>query len=104
MGVSHDDLDSVSAVRQLAVARHLPAFLLARVGNEHPALARSVQLFVDAANSAGLDISVVDYLEGQHGFDVVDDTERSRELVLDTVAFFRGHLLESHQPGSSTVG
>lgn len=52
-------------------------WLLTRVGREHPAIQERVDQFLAVALKA--DVIRVD--EGQHGFDMLDDTEESREAV-----------------------
>jgi hypothetical protein len=35
---------------------------------------------------------VVNHAQGQHGFDVLDDNETSREIIARAIAFARTHL------------
>jgi hypothetical protein len=48
--------------------------------------------FIVAANEAGIDFKLIDYAEGEHGFDRVNNTERSREIITETLEYLRGYL------------
>jgi acetyl esterase/lipase len=47
---------------------------------------------VKASIAAGVDLDLLTVPDGQHGFDVLDDTPRSREVIARTVAFVTAHL------------
>ena len=70
----------------------LPPLLLARAGRDHPALLEGTDAFVLKARQRGIDLTVLDHPNGQHGFDTLDDDERSREIIRDTLKFFVRHL------------
>jgi len=61
-----------------------PPIVLTRVGRERPLLAGFVAEFVAAAAAAPLEI--IDVPDGQHAFDVLDDTDQSRAAVQAAVA------------------
>ncbi|MEV4622182.1 hypothetical protein AB0J74_26160 [Asanoa sp. NPDC049573] len=61
-----------------------PAIVLTRVGRERPLLAGFVDEFITAAAKAPLEI--IDVPDGQHAFDVLDDTDQSRAALRTTVA------------------
>lgn len=67
----------------------LPPMLIARAGREEPALNAAVDSFVrEAVNrSANLDFS--NHASGQHGFDVLDDNARTREIIRRTLEFIK---------------
>jgi hypothetical protein len=50
-------------------------------------LLQSIDRFVDLALEANLPVTVRNYAEGQHSFDVLDDTAETREIITDTMAF-----------------
>ena len=64
----------------VAEAGDLPV-VLTRVGLERPDIAATVEAFVAAARSGGARLEIVDVPEGHHAFDMVDDTDESREAV-----------------------
>lgn len=57
--------------------------VLTRVGRESPAFAEGIAPFVAAAEGGRLE--VVDVPEGQHSFDVLDDTDESRAAITRAV-------------------
>ncbi|HTF10355.1 MAG TPA: alpha/beta hydrolase [Asanoa sp.] len=61
-----------------------PPIVLTRVGRERPLLAGFVDEFVAAAAKAPLEI--IDVPDGQHAFDVLDDTDQSRAALHTAVA------------------
>lgn len=61
-----------------------PPIVLTRVGRERPLLAGFVAEFVAAAVDAPLEI--IEVPDGEHAFDVVDDTDQSRAAVQSAVA------------------
>ncbi|TQS47090.1 dienelactone hydrolase family protein [Cryptosporangium phraense] len=76
----------VSAVRS---AGALP-IVLTRAGLEQPVVAEGVASFVAAA----ADVEVVEVPNGRHSFDVLDDTDESREAVHRAVAAVKARLVE----------
>jgi acetyl esterase/lipase len=55
--------------------------VLTRVGRERAEIAATVEAFVAAARAAGARLEIIDVPHGQHGFDVLDHTDESREAV-----------------------
>jgi hypothetical protein len=68
--------------------------MIVRAGRETlPGLNDSIDRFATAAIARNLPITVVNHATGPHAFDIVDDTELSREIVRAMLAFLRFHLL-----------
>jgi acetyl esterase/lipase len=63
-----------------------------RAGQDRPALNRTIDEFVTAAEARGLPVELVDHPDGHHAFDVLDDTDASREAIRQVLAFLREHL------------
>ncbi|GIF12809.1 alpha/beta hydrolase [Actinoplanes teichomyceticus] len=78
--------DPIAAV---AEAGELP-IVLTRVGREDPGIAAGVSAFVDAAAKANLEI--VDVPDGQHTFDVVNDSDASRAAIRRAVELVAARL------------
>ena len=55
--------------------------VLTRAGRERPEIAATVEAFTTAADRCGAKLEVIDVPGGRHGFDMLDDTEESREAV-----------------------
>jgi dienelactone hydrolase len=68
--------------------------LVVRAGRDHPLLNQSIDVFVAEALSQNAPIEVINYPEGRHGFDVLDATARTRQIIQRTFAFLHQHLLE----------
>ncbi|MEU3473145.1 alpha/beta hydrolase [Rhodococcus sp. NPDC006774] len=67
-----------------------PPILLTRVGRDRPAFISGVNAFVAAAHAANLDI--IDVPDGQHGFDMLDHTDESRDAVSRAMAWVVARL------------
>jgi acetyl esterase/lipase len=78
-------VETVSAVESLPI-------LLTRVGRERAEIADTVKAFTASAKSHQVAIDVVDVPDGQHGFDMLDHTERSRAGVMEAMAWVSAAL------------
>ncbi len=70
----------------------LPLFV-ARAGQDTPQLNETLDRFVAAALRRNLPLSFVNHHTGPHAFDVLDDSETSREIIRQILAFMQFHLL-----------
>lgn len=68
------------AVDSLSGAGNLP-ILLTRVGREQGEIASLVAAFVSAAAENKAHVDIIDLPDGQHAFDMFDDTDTSRQAV-----------------------
>jgi acetyl esterase/lipase len=69
-----------SPAEAVTAAGSLP-IVLTRVGGERPEIAATVEEFVTAARASGASLEIVDVPNGRHSFDVLDDTDESREAI-----------------------
>ena len=67
-----------------------PIFI-ARAGRDEPDLNVAVDRFIQAAVSRKATLDFSNHAEGQHGFDVLDDNERTREIIRRTLEFIKAH-------------
>jgi hypothetical protein len=75
--------------------RGLPLFV-ARAGHDQfPGLNDSIDRFLAEAMRCNLPVTFVNHPEGPHAFDIVDDSETSREIIKRILSFLRFHLLPS---------
>jgi tetratricopeptide (TPR) repeat protein len=74
-----------------AVRPEVPIFV-ARAGYDNPQLNQTLDAYVRRALDAEAQVTLVNYADGQHAFDVRDDTERSREIVRQTLDFIKFHF------------
>jgi acetyl esterase/lipase len=70
----------------------LPPILVAIAGRDNPPFTSGAESFVKRAADLGADIRVHRHPEGQHGFDLRDDDERSREIIRAALDFFASAL------------
>jgi len=73
-------------------AKNAPPILLARAGLDNPWLNDGVDRFVAAALSRGATLDLLTHPSGRHGFDILDDDARSREIIRRTLEFLRARL------------
>jgi acetyl esterase/lipase len=80
--------------------RDLP-LLLARAGrDEMPGLNAAIDAFVPRALGLNLPLTLINHHTAPHAFDIVDDTDASRQVVMRTLAFLQLHL----RPAMMAVG
>lgn len=77
----------------LDALRDIPLLVVRAGRDEMPGLNRSIDRFVSAALDANADIGVLNFPEGQHAFDILDDTDASRAAIRQILRFFELHLL-----------
>jgi hypothetical protein len=58
-----------------------------------PHLNETLDRFVAAALACNLPVTVANHASAPHAFDVMDDSEISREIIRQILAFMRFHLL-----------
>ncbi len=68
--------------------------LVARAGQDHPALNTSLDAFVEAALAANAPLDVLNHPAGNHAFDTRNDDARTREIISHTLAFIRARFEE----------
>ncbi len=66
--------------------------LIARAGQDHPVLNASIDRLLTVAVANNVSIDFMNHPTGHHGFDVLDDNERSREIIRATLEFLKAHL------------
>ncbi|HYV03054.1 MAG TPA: hypothetical protein VFB82_00610 [Blastocatellia bacterium] len=71
----------------------LPLFIARAGQDEMPHLNETLDRFVAAALACNLPITVANHASAPHAFDVMDDSETSREIIKQILAFMRVHLL-----------
>ena len=92
-GIGDELRQSFSAICSLGDdARGAPPLLVARAGQDHRWLNGGTERFVQAAMTGGATLDLLNHPEGRHGFDVLDDDARSRQIIRRTIEFLRDHL------------
>ena len=72
----------------------LSPMLIARAGKDRAPLNEGIDKFVSEALAKNLNIELIDYPEGQHGFDLYDDNDHSRQIVRRALQFIRENFGE----------
>jgi acetyl esterase/lipase len=86
-------LRELSALHHLTTAAgHLPPIFIAKAGLDSPRLNASLDRFVEEAESRGIPFELMEHTQGQHGFDVLDDDDRTREIIRRTLDFIKEHI------------
>jgi hypothetical protein len=86
--------------RSVAHLRHDVPLLIVRAGQNHfPAMNTSIDRFMHHAVAANLPITFINYAQGQHAFDLLDDNSTSRDILRQTLGFLRRHLLRAEPDG-----
>jgi len=68
-----------------------PPMFIARAGREEPALNVAVDSFIQEAVKKNSTVDFSNHPNGQHGFDVLDDNARTREIISRTIEFIKAH-------------
>jgi len=82
----------LSPVARLMDSTRPVPLLIARAGQDDKALNATVDAFVLEALKLNLPVELLTQPEGRHGFDILDDEARSREIVARTLAFLKSNL------------
>jgi dienelactone hydrolase len=69
-----------------------PPILVARGGRDSALINGPFDLFVRRALAANAPLDLLNHPAGQHGFDILDDDARSREIIARTIGFLKEHL------------
>lgn len=70
-----------------------PPLFVARAGRDAiPTLNERLDAFIGSAIAANAPVTVINHPNGEHGFDVANDDERSREIIRAAVEFMKVHL------------
>jgi hypothetical protein len=75
----------------------LPLFIARAGRDELPHLNETLDRFLSAALARNLPLTFVNHHDAPHAFDLLHDSETSREIVRQILAFMRFHLLSTHQ-------
>lgn len=81
-------------VRQQDPAR-VPALFVAKAGLDRPFLNESIDEFVSVASERNIPITFMNHPGGMHGFDILNDDARTREIIRVTLAFFLEYLVRA---------
>jgi hypothetical protein len=97
LGIDEDRI-VLWAVREYSLLYHLsknrkgtaPTFV-ARAGLDDATLNAGLDRFVQTALVNNITVDLMNHAQGQHGFDIEDDNDRSREIIKRTLEFIKSH-------------
>jgi len=69
----------------------LPIFV-ARAGLDQPMINQTIDAFVQEALAGNALLDAMNHPTGRHGFDILDDNDRSREIIARAAAFVQLHV------------
>jgi len=90
------ELSPVESVK--GAAGSLPPVLVARAGLDEEWINASIDAFIAAANVKGMSVDLFTVPQGHHGFDILDDDARSREVIRAALAFLKSRLAADSRP------
>ena len=92
-GVPEETVREFSALTYLReYGDRLPPTLIAKAGRDNPLLNESIDRYVEEARRLGARVELLEHPEGRHGFDTLNDDDRSREIIRRTLDFVRENL------------
>ncbi|MBA2557721.1 MAG: hypothetical protein H0V12_10340 [Chloroflexi bacterium] len=93
-GVSADVLAEHSPITHLERRRgQIQPLFIAKAGLDRPGINASIDAFVSRAGELGGPVTLETHPDGRHAFDILDDDDRSREIIERTIQFMRAYLL-----------
>jgi dienelactone hydrolase len=84
---------------ELTALRRTPLLLVRAGRDEAPGLNAALDRFVPRALEANVPLTLVNYPQGPHAFDIVDASSESRAAIRQILAFLRVQLLEATDGG-----
>lgn len=92
VAVADETLKEFSPLYRLSVREKLTVpLLVARAGLDDAELNRVVDDFVREATVKNTNLDFINHGAGQHGFDVLNNDDRSREIIKRTLDFIKAH-------------
>lgn len=95
-----DSLDEFSPMAYLRDDLDFPPIFIGRAGLDSPGINGSVDQFVARALAGNVAIEVANHPNGRHGFDILDDDARSRDIIARAIEFIKVHVREDLESAS----
>lgn len=92
-GLPDEVVAEFSPASYLETGGRFPPMLVVRAGKDSQAINRTIETFVATAATSGVDIEYINHARGEHGFDLLNDTARSRAIIRRTLDFLREVLV-----------
>lgn len=69
-----------------------PSVLIANAGKDAPAIKKGIQEFVNESFKVNILIDFLNHPDGFHGFDVLNDDDRSKDILKRTIQFIKKNI------------
>jgi hypothetical protein len=69
-----------------------PPIFIGRAGLDGAALNATIDAFVQEAKARNLAVEMMNHPNGRHGFDILDDDARSKEIIAAAIAFLKAQF------------
>jgi predicted peptidase len=76
------------------IPKEIPLFIVRAGKDKFQIVKKTTDYFVNESINSNIPLTFINYDEGQHDFDVLDDTPTSREIIKQTIDFMHFHLIE----------
>ena len=80
-----------SPLERLKATGSSPPMFIGRAGKDFEPINAALEKFIDAALAHNVEIELMNHPSGEHGFDILNDDERSRAIIRRTIDFIREH-------------
>ncbi len=91
--ITDEVMKEFSPIHRLeGASRKFAPIFIARAGRDEPGLNVAVDSFIQKALTKKATLDFSNHAEGQHGFDVLDDNERTREIIKRTLEFIKARV------------
>lgn len=77
------------------IPENTPLFITRAGKDKFQIVKETTDYFVSEIIKLNIPLTFINYAEGQHDFDILDDTQTSREIIKQTINFMQSHLLSS---------
>jgi acetyl esterase/lipase len=79
-------------VRARERGEKFPPTLIVRAGRDAKPLNENIDAFVATALAKNAPVSLINYPSGDHGFEILNDTEETRRVIAESIAWVKSHL------------
>ncbi len=81
-----------SPLHQIGRSGQKPPMFIAHAGLDKPGLNGGISGFLQQAVKQGFELEVHNHANGQHDFDILDNNDRSREIIRALVQLLKNNL------------
>ena len=79
----------IEPLQRVVSPENCPPIMLVRAGLDKPGILTGTAEFVQQALEANLPLHLINYPQGHHGFEVIDNNDFSREIIEQAFIFLK---------------